>query len=113
MKNVVDFVVGLICGIAIASAIVLIYFSAKKKKETHKGLTYEKKDLILNVNEEYECGKGGLQQGKYTIIATKENVEYVNIKVSGFVRECKNGSILVVSSKDVIIPISHNIILRK
>ncbi len=113
MKSFVDFIVGFLCGIAIVLAIVIICFFTKKKKENNKELTIEKNDLILNVNNEYICGKEGLKQGKYTIIVASENVEYVNIKISGFVREYKNGSDLVISEKDVIVPVSHNIILRK
>ena len=110
--------------------IIVLVILLKKRKQTgskhviidgvkydHKSVdddfTYKHKDIFLERGKEYTVAKGGtIIPGKYQLFAGDERTKYINMRLTGFVREYKSGSSVVLGEGDKITAISHSAILR-
>ena len=76
-------------------------------------VSLNKGDILLERGKEYKVGeKGDLLAGKYTVLSADENLDSVNIRVGGLVREFKHFSSIVLTEGDTISAVSANVILR-
>lgn len=75
-------------------------------------VTYNEKDIVLEVGHDYIVGQNKLLPGTYTVLATNEKNTTFNIRVGGLVREYHHGDKIVVNSGDTITAVSHIVILR-
>lgn len=76
-------------------------------------ITHKKGDIILSTNKTYTAKKGGrLMPGKYTVLSADGNADVMNIRIGGFVRECKHMSSIVLNEGDEITAVSHTVVLR-
>ena len=78
-----------------------------------ENITFNEKDIILQVNKEYVIGKTKkMLPGTYVVLASNETYTKFNLRVSGVVREYKHGQKIVLNEGDSITAVSHNVILR-
>jgi len=82
------------------------------EKDNETNITYNEKDIILEVNKDYEVGKNKFLPGTYTVLASNEKYKKFNLRIAGFVREYKHGEKIVLSKGDTITAVSHIVILR-
>ena len=75
-------------------------------------ITYNEKDIILEVNKEYVVGENKMLPGTYTVLASNETYTKFNLRLGGVVREYKHGQKIVLSKGDTITAVSHIVILR-
>lgn len=72
-----------------------------------------KGDVVLKKGQTVTADKkGDFKPGKYTVLATNENVDSVNIRVGTFVREFKHGSKIIIAEGETVCPVSTSVILR-
>ena len=74
-------------------------------------VTLNKGDVMLERGEVYVVGKD-LLAGKFTVLLADENLDAVNMRVGGLVREYKHFSSVVLTEGDEISAVSANVILR-
>ena len=84
------------------------------EKNGKTNITYNKKDILLEINQEYVVGgkKNKLLPGTYTVLATNDTYTKFNLRVGGLVREYKHGEKIVLNNGDTITAVSHVVILR-
>lgn len=75
-------------------------------------VTYNEKDIILQVGVDYTVGQNKFLPGTYTVLASNEQNTSFNIRVGGLVREYHHGDKIVVNAGDVVTAVSHIVILR-
>lgn len=76
-------------------------------------VTYNQKDIILEVNKEYVVGKSKkMLPGTYVVLASNETYTKFNLRIGGVVREYKHGQKIVLNEGDSITAVSHVVILR-
>ena len=81
-------------------------------KDSETNITYNEKDIVLEINKEYIVGDKKMLPGTYYVLATNETYDKFNLRISGFVREYKHGEKIVLKNGDTITAVSHNVILR-
>jgi hypothetical protein len=83
------------------------------EKDNEANITYNEKDIILEVGKEYVVGSDKkFLPGTYTVLATNDTYTKFNIRVGGIVREYQHGEKLVLSKGDKITAVSHAVVLR-
>lgn len=82
------------------------------EKNNKTNVTYNQKDIILEVNKEYIVGENKFLPGTYTVLASNEEQNKFNLRISGKVREYKHGQKIVLAKGDSITAVSHPVILR-
>lgn len=82
------------------------------EKDNEANITYNKKDIVLEVNKDYVVGGKKFMPGTYTVLATNETNTKFNLRIAGTVREYKHGEKIVLSEGDTITAVSHIVILR-
>lgn len=82
------------------------------EKNNEINITYNEKDIVLEVGKDYTVGTGKLLPGTYTILASNDNSFKVNIRVSGMVREYGHGEKIILAKGDTITAVSHTVVLR-
>lgn len=82
------------------------------EKDNETNITYNQKDIILEVNKEYVVGDKKMLPGTYTVLASNESNVKFNLRIGGTVREYKHGQKIVLSKGDTITAVSHTVILR-
>ena len=83
------------------------------EKNDEANITYNKKDVILEVGKEYKISKKSkLLPGTYTVLASNETTTKFNLRIAGMVREYKHGEKIVLSEGETIVAVSHIVILR-
>jgi len=76
-------------------------------------MTYVREDIIISQNETEIVGKKNrVKSGKYTILATIDNVESFYVRIGTYVRGVKHGSEIILAEGEKITPVSCSIILR-
>lgn len=76
-------------------------------------ITYNQKDIILEVNKEYIVGKSKkMLPGTYVVLASNETYTKFNLRIGGVVREYEHGQKIVLNEGDSITAVSHVVILR-
>jgi len=81
-------------------------------KDSKSNITYNEKDILLEVGQEYVVGDKPMLPGTYFVLATNETYDKFNLRVGGFVREYKHGEKIVLKKGDKITAVSHAVILR-
>lgn len=74
-------------------------------------VSLKKGDIMLERGKEYKVGKD-LLAGKYTILTGDDNIDSVNIRIGGLVKEYKHFSSVVLTDGDIISAVSANVVLR-
>lgn len=82
------------------------------EKNNKANVTYNEKDIVLEINKEYVVGENKMLPGTYTVLASNETYTKFNLRVGGVVREYKHGQKIVLSKGDTITAVSHIVILR-
>lgn len=82
------------------------------EKNNKTNVTYNEKDIVLEVNKEYVVGDKKFLPGTYTLLSSNETYNKFNIRISGMVREYKHGEKVVLSKGDTITAVSNIVILR-
>lgn len=82
------------------------------EKNNKTNVTYNEKDIILEVNKDYIVGENKFLPGTYTVLASNETYDKFNLRIGGVVREYKHGQKIVLSKGDTITAVSHIVILR-
>ena len=82
------------------------------EKDNETNVTYNEKDIILEVNREYVVGEGKMLPGTYTVLASNEDNVKFNLRIGGVVREYAHGQKIVLSKGQTITSVSHVVILR-
>lgn len=83
------------------------------EKDNKTNVTYNEKDIILDVNKEYIVGEDKkMLPGTYTVLASNETYNKFNLRIAGAVREYKHGQKIVLSKGETITAVSHIVILR-
>ncbi len=82
------------------------------EKGNETNITYNEKDIILEVNKEYVVGEDKFLPGTYIVLATNETYNKFNLRIGGVVREYVHGQKVVLSKGDTITAVSHIVILR-
>ena len=83
------------------------------EKGNEINVTYNEKDIVLEVGKDYVVGKDKkLLPGTYTVLATNETNFKFNMRISGMVREYEHGEKVVLAKGDTITAVSHTVILR-
>ena len=82
------------------------------EKNNKTNVTFNEKDIILEVNKEYTVGKNKMLPGTYIVLASNETYNKFNLRIGGVVREYKHGQKIVLSKDDTITAVSHIVILR-
>lgn len=82
------------------------------EKNNEANITYNEKDIVLEVNKEYVVGENKMLPGTYTVLASNETFTKFNLRVSGVVREYKHGQKIVLNKGETITAVSHIVILR-
>lgn len=82
------------------------------EKNNEINITYNEKDIVLEVGKDYTVGTGKLLPGTYTILASNDSSFKVNIRVSGMVREYAHGEKIILAKGDIITAVSHTVVLR-
>ena len=83
------------------------------EKDNEANITYNQKDIVLEVNKEYVIGENKkMLPGTYTVLATNDTYTKFNLRISNVVREYTHGEKIVLAKGDTITAVSHNVILR-
>lgn len=83
------------------------------EKDDETNITYNEKDIVLEVNKDYVVGKKNkFLPGTYTVLASNEKNTKFNLRIAGIVREYKHGEKIVLAEGDTITSVSHIVILR-
>ncbi len=82
------------------------------EKDNETNVTYNEKDIVLEVNKEFVVGENKFLPGTYTVLASNENNTKFNLRVGGIVREYTHGQKIVLAKGDTISAVSHIVILR-
>ena len=82
------------------------------EKNNEANITYNQKDIILEINKDYVVGEKKMLPGTYTVLASNEGNTKFNLRIGGTVREYKHGQKIVLSKGDTITAVSHTVILR-
>ena len=83
------------------------------EKNNEANVTYNEKDIILEINKEVVVGEDKrVLPGTYTVLATNEANTKFNLRVAGVVREYQHGQKIVLGKGDTITAVSHIVILR-
>lgn len=82
------------------------------EKNNKTNVTYNEKDIVLEVNKEYTVGDKKFLPGTYTVLSSNETYNKFNIRIGGMVREYKHGEKIVLSKGDTITAVSNIVILR-
>ncbi len=82
------------------------------EKNNEANITYNQKDIILDINIEYVVGEGKMLPGTYTVLASNEDNTKFNLRIGGVVREYTHGQKIVLSKGETITSVSHVVILR-
>ncbi|MBE5738729.1 MAG: hypothetical protein E7354_03285 [Clostridiales bacterium] len=82
------------------------------EKNNEVNVTYNEKDIVLEVGKEYVVGENKMLPGTYTVLATNDTNFKFNLRVGGLVREYEHGEKIVLSKGDTITAVSHSVILR-
>ena len=82
------------------------------EKNNKTNVTYNEKDIVLEVNKDYVADGKKILPGTYTVLATNETYTKFNLRIGGVVREYKHGQKIVLSKGDTITAVSHIVILR-
>ena len=83
------------------------------EKDNEANVTYNEKDIILEINKEVVVGEDKrVLPGTYTVLATNEANTKFNLRVAGVVREYQHGQKIVLGKGDTITAVSHIVILR-
>ncbi len=83
------------------------------EKGNEINVTYNEKDIVLEVGKEYTVGKDKkMLPGTYTVLATNETNFKFNIRIGGMVREYEHGEKVVLAKGDTVTSVSHTVILR-
>ena len=82
------------------------------EKDNEANITYNQKDIILEVNKDYVVGEGKMLPGTYTVLASNEENTKFNLRIGGVVREYTHGQKIVLSKGETITAVSHSVILR-
>lgn len=82
------------------------------EKDNKTNITYNQKDIVLEINKEYVVGENKFLPGTYTVLASNEEDTKFNLRIGGVVREYKHGQKIVLSKGDTITAVSHIVILR-
>lgn len=70
-------------------------------------------DIVIKKGETAIANKkGDFKPGKYTVLATNEGADALNIRVGSYVREFKHGAEIIVAEGESVCPVSTSIILR-
>ena len=107
-------IAGILAGVFAVGAIILSTVIARDEKHRKNlGVSYQKKDFILQAGETYTVQKRGkLRPGEYIVLATDESDKAFNIRVNDYVKEYKHNSVLVLADGDTVSARSGNVILR-
>ena len=57
------------------------------EKNNEANITYNQKDIILEINKDYVVGEGKMLPGTYTVLASNEENTKFNLRIGGVVRE--------------------------
>ena len=82
------------------------------EKDNETNVTFNEKDIVLEVNKEFVVGENKFLPGTYTVLASNENNTKFNLRVGGIVREYTHGQKIVLAKGDTITAVSHIVILR-
>ena len=83
------------------------------EKNNETNVTYNEKDIILEVNKEYVIGENKkMLPGTYVVLASNETYDKFNIRVSGLVKEYKHNEKIVLADGDEVTAVSTTVILR-
>ena len=82
------------------------------EKNNEANITYNQKDIILEINKDYVVGEGKMIPGTYTVLASNEENTKFNLRIGGVVREYTHGQKIVLSKGETITAVSHIVILR-
>ena len=82
------------------------------EKNNEANITYNQKDIILEINKDYVVGEGKMLPGTYTVLASNEENTKFNLRIGGVVREYTHGQKIVLSKGETITSVSHIVILR-
>ena len=86
---------------------------AIKKENGEINITYNKQDIILNLNKTYIVGsKNKILPGKYTLLSVAQDKSTFSLRVNGISSTFSHGCDMVFNNGDVVCPTSQNIILR-
>jgi len=82
-------------------------------KEGNVQATLAHQDIICKKGQTMTAGKNAdLKPGKYTLLTAAEGQDAFNVRIGGFVREYKHGSVVMLGEGESICPTSGPIILR-
>lgn len=82
------------------------------EKNNEANITYNQKDIILEINKDYVVGEDKMLPGTYTVLASNEENTMFNLRIGGVVREYTHGQKIVLSKGETITAVSHIVILR-
>ena len=82
------------------------------EKNNKTNITYNEKDIVLEVNKDYVVGENKFLPGTYTVLASNETYNKFNLRIGGVVREYTHGQKIVLSKGETITAVSHIVILR-
>lgn len=82
------------------------------EKNNEANITYNQKDIILEINKDYVVGEGKMLPGTYTVLASNEENTKFNLRIGGVVREYTHGQKIVLSKGETVTAVSHIVILR-
>ena len=82
------------------------------EKNNEANITYNQKDIIIEINKYYVVGEGKMLPGTYTVLASNEENTKFNLRIGGVVREYTHGQKIVLSKGETITSVSHIVILR-
>lgn len=107
-------IAGILAGVLAVGAIIMsVAIARDEKHRKNLGVSYQKKDFILQAGETYTVQKRGkLRPGEYLVLATDESDKAFNIRVNDYVKEYKHNTVLVLADGDTVSARSGNVILR-
>lgn len=82
------------------------------EKNNETNITYNQKDIVLEINKDYVVGEGKMLPGTYTVLASNETNTKFNLRIGGVVREYSHGQKIVLAKGETITSVSHVVILR-
>lgn len=82
-------------------------------EEGNMNVSFGQGDIVLKPRKTVKVGKDGdIKAGKYTILATHDDEDKFNIRVSGYVKEYKHNEEIVLADGDEVTAVSTTVILR-
>ncbi len=97
----------------VATIIMSVVMARDEKHRRNLGVSYQKKDFILQAGEVYTVQKHGkLRPGEYIVLATDESDKAFNIRVNDYVKAYQHNTVLVLADGDTVSARSGNVILR-